>query len=48
MKNARTKDNLINENKTIKFSFNDNIFYGYEGDTLASAMISNKKKVLAR
>ena len=44
----RVSDNLINEKKPIKFSFNNDIFYGYEGDTLASALIHNEKKIVAR
>ncbi len=45
---SRVSDNLINEKKSIKFTFNDSIFYGYEGDTLASALIHNEKKIVAR
>ena len=44
MSNAyRTKNStgLINKNKKINFSFNGHTYHGYEGDTLASALISN-------
>ena len=32
---------LINRNKKISFKFNGKKYFGYEGDTLASALIAN-------
>ena len=32
---------LINRNKKLSFKFNGKIYYGYEGDTLASALLAN-------
>ena len=31
---------LINRDKKLSFKFNGKIYYGYDGDTLASALIS--------
>ena len=35
------KGGLINRDKKISFKFNGKIYFGYEGDTLASALIAN-------
>ena len=32
---------LINRNIKLSFKFNGKTYYGYEGDTLASALIAN-------
>ncbi len=32
---------LINRDKKLSFKFNGKNYYGYEGDTLASALIAN-------
>ena len=32
---------LINRDKKLSFKFNSKTYYGYEGDTLASALIAN-------
>ena len=32
---------LINRDKKLSFKFNGKTYYGYEGDTLASALIAN-------
>ena len=32
---------LINRDKQLSFKFNGKNYYGYEGDTLASALIAN-------
>ena len=32
---------LINREKKLSFKFNGVTYYGYEGDTLASALIAN-------
>ena len=32
---------LINRSKKLSFKFNGKKYYGYEGDTLASALIAN-------
>ena len=33
------KGGLINRNKKISFIFNEKKYFGYEGDTLASALL---------
>ena len=35
------KEGLINRNKKISFTFNGKKLFGYEGDTIASALIAN-------
>ena len=44
----RITDGLIDKNKKIKFSFNNKIFSGYEGDTLASALLANNQHLIGR
>ena len=39
---------LINRNKKISFKFNNKKYYGYEGDTLASALIANGVHLIGR
>ena len=40
--NFRLSDGgLINRDKKLSFKFNNKTYYGYEGDTLASALIAN-------
>ena len=39
---------LINRNKKIKFKFNGKDFFGYEGDTLASALLANGVHLIGR
>ena len=39
---------LINRNKKISFKFNGKSYFGYEGDTLASALIANGVHLVAR
>ena len=39
---------LINRNKKLSFKFNGKIYYGYEGDTLASALIANGIHLIGR
>ena len=39
---------LINRDKKISFKFNGKIYYGYEGDTLASALIANGIHLIGR
>ena len=39
---------LINREKKISFKFNGKKYYGYEGDTLASALIANGVHLVAR
>ncbi|PQM55900.1 MAG: sarcosine oxidase subunit alpha [Rhodobacteraceae bacterium] len=38
----------IDRSKSLSFSFNGKLYYGYEGDTLASAMLANGLHVIAR
>jgi sarcosine oxidase subunit alpha len=39
---------LINKNKILNFTFNGQSFQGYEGDTLASALIANGVHLVGR
>ena len=39
---------LINREKVLNFSFNGKKLYGYEGDTLASALLANGKHLVGR
>ncbi|RZO62563.1 MAG: sarcosine oxidase subunit alpha family protein [Candidatus Pelagibacterales bacterium] len=39
---------LINRNKKISFKFNGKKYFGYEGDTLASALIANGVHLIGR
>ena len=39
---------LINRNKKLSFKFNGKIYYGYEGDTLASALLANGVHLIGR
>ncbi|SFM11537.1 sarcosine oxidase subunit alpha family protein [Shimia aestuarii] len=38
----------LNRNKQVKFSFNGKQFAGYEGDTLASALLANDQMMMGR
>ena len=38
----------IDRSKSLSFSFNGKLYYGFEGDTLASAMLANGLNVIAR
>ena len=38
----------IDRSKSLSFSFNGKLYYGFEGDTLASAMLANGLHVIAR
>ena len=42
------KEGLINRSKKISFKFNGKSFFGYEGDTLASALIANGVHLVGR
>ena len=39
---------FINRDKTLNFNFNGQQFEGYQGDTLASALLANGQKLIAR
>ncbi|GAA0395532.1 sarcosine oxidase subunit alpha [Cocleimonas flava] len=50
-KNRLNKDKssgFIDRDKTIHFNFNGEQFEGYQGDTLASALLANNQKLVAR
>ena len=47
-KRFSTKGRLIQADKPINFNFNGINFTGYQGDTLASALLANDKLLLAR
>ena len=42
------KIGYINRNKKISFKFNGKKYYGYEGDTLASALLANGVHLVGR
>ena len=42
------KIGLVNRNKKISFKFNGKKYFGYEGDTLASALIANGVHLIGR
>ena len=48
LQSNRTKFGLINYNKKINFEFNGKSYAGFEGDTLASALIANEVKLITR
>ena len=39
---------LIDRSKELKFRFNDTHLKGFEGDTLASALLANGKRLVGR
>ncbi len=39
---------FINRDKTVRFDFNSEQFEGHQGDTLASALLANNQKLVAR
>ena len=39
---------LLNRNKIISFYFNGKKYFGYEGDTLASALLANGIHLVGR
>jgi sarcosine oxidase subunit alpha len=39
---------LLNKGKQLRFSFNGKQFHGYEGDTLASALLANDQMLVGR
>ena len=42
----RVKSSLIETNKVVKFFFNGKKYYGFKGDTLASALLANNIKLI--
>jgi sarcosine oxidase subunit alpha len=44
----RINGGLIDRRKTVKFTFDGRSFVGYQGDTLASALLANGQKTVAR
>ena len=42
------KIGLVNREKKISFKFNGKSYFGYEGDTLASALIANGVHLVGR
>ena len=45
---TRNKSSLINTHKTLSFVFDGKKYKGFEGDTLASALLANDVKLIAR
>ena len=39
---------LINRDKKLSFKFNGKTYFGYEGDTLASALLANGVHLVGR
>ena len=39
---------IINRDKKLSFKFNGKTYYGYEGDTLASALLANGVHLIGR
>ena len=39
---------LVNRDKKISFKFNGKIYFGYDGDTLASALLANGVHLIGR
>ena len=46
--NTTNANTAINREKSISFSFNGETFQGYEGDTLASALLANGQRLVGR
>ncbi|MTI11010.1 sarcosine oxidase subunit alpha family protein [Curvivirga aplysinae] len=47
-KDFRIKGGVVNRDKKLNFRFEGKAYEGYEGDTLASALLANGERVLAR
>ena len=48
-KNLRVKaSQFIDETSRVSFKFNGKIYYGFKGDTLASALIANDVHLVGR
>ena len=48
-KNLRFKSSkLVDETYRISFKFNNKTYYGYKGDTLASALLANDVHLVSR
>ena len=47
-KNRLSSGGRINRNKPVTFTYDDVSYTGYEGDTLASALLANGKRVVGR
>ena len=48
-KNLRFKSSkLVDETYRISFKFNNKTYYGYKGDTLASALLANDVHLVGR
>ncbi|WP_435136404.1 sarcosine oxidase subunit alpha family protein [Pseudopelagicola sp. nBUS_19] len=46
--NHRVSDGLVDRSKTLKFNWNGKSLHGHPGDTLASALLANGHKLVAR
>ena len=44
----RICDGLVDRGKTVQFSFNGQRFEGHPGDTVASALLANAQRLIAR
>jgi len=43
-----TTGRLVNKNKAVSFKFNGKNLNGFEGDTLASALLANDQMLMGR
>ncbi len=48
MKQQRQQAYLINQEKPIAFEFDGRVFHGFQGDTMASALLANGQKLFGR
>ena len=46
--NRLNQGGFIDRNKTLRFTFNGQAYSGYQGDTLASALVANGIKIVGR
>ena len=46
--NRLNQGGFIDRNKTLRFTFNGQSYFGYQGDTLASALVANDIKIVGR
>ena len=46
--NRLSQGGQINRNQLLKFTFNGQTLHGYQGDTLASALIANGINIVGR
>ena len=45
---VQTQGRLINRDRQVSFKFNGTLMKGYQGDTLASALLANNQMLMGR